>query len=515
MKMQSNKVAVMSTAAGLLVAIGLFIIFSTSNAPPADAALYWFHGVRSNPISVCFVGDAVTSRPDRVQQILTYIKEFEYAANVQFDYWGTCPAPTTQPGGDDYHDGDIRVVISSISVSGTGPVPGNGCPMFNQQGPGGYNGDNDGWGSWSNAPDDLATNRPCLYNLKLGDDPWNDTPYLNHTLHEFGHALGLSHEHQRLDSPCYDPNNDTRVAGSGYMTPYDYDSVMNYKFSTSAGHTCDINGNYDNTGLSTWDKLGLHILYPEENLVAEFVGTTVIRTGDTLSLQSAWKARGANMDFVASNFAWKLNGETYSTTPDLVTTLSTAGDYALELTHDDFLGRSYSYTGVVRVLESEAFDEQIAGPVAASLPLLYPNYFILTFGGTVEPALGTIITVISDTFTDTIVIDYSPQPASDTGGLSDVGLFYDLQATYLSSGQPAQLQPGQTYSISVTYQQEDVLPGVNEAHLALYSWDGGQWVKEETSVVDTEANTVAATPGHFSLWVVLSEWYVYLPMVLK
>jgi hypothetical protein len=153
--------------------------------------------------------------------------------------------------------------------------------------------------------------------------------------------------------------------------------------------------------------------------------------------------------------------------------------------------------------------------VAGSLPLLYPNYFIFVFGGTVEPALGTIITVISDTFTDTIVIDYSPQSASDTGGLSDIGPFYDLQATYLSSGQPAQLQPGQTYSISVTYQQEDVPPGVNEMHLALYSRNDGQWVKEETSVVDTVANTVAATPGHFSLWAVLSERYVYLPMVLK
>ncbi len=515
MKIQPNKIAVLSAAVGLIVVIGLFIAFSTRNAPPANAALYWFHDVQSNPISVCFVGDAVASRPDRVQQILTYIAEFEYAANVQFDYWGTCPASTTLPGVGDYYDGDIRVVIPSTSVSGTGAVPGQGCPMFNQQGAGGYNGDNDGWGSWSNAPDDLATNRPCLYNLKLGDDPWNDTPYLNHTLHEFGHALGLSHEHQRLDATCYDPNNDTRVVGTGYMTPYDVNSVMHYKFSTASGHTCDTDGNYGRAGLSNWDKLALHILYPEDNRVAEFMGTTVIRVGDTLSLQSAWKARGANMDFVASNFAWKLNGGTYSTTPDLITVLNTAGDYALELTHSDFLGRSYSYTGLVRVLEPDAFDEQIAGPVAGSLPLLYPTYFIHTFGGKIEPALGTIVTVISGTFTDTIVIDYSPQSASSTGGLSDVGLFYELQASYLSNGQPAQLQPGQTYSITVAYQQGDVPPEVHKAHLALYSWGGSQWTKEETSEVDAGANTVSATPDHFGLWAVLAEWYVYLPLVSK
>ena len=37
-----------------------------SVAGPANAAVYWFHGVRGNAVSVCFVGDAVTSRPDRV-----------------------------------------------------------------------------------------------------------------------------------------------------------------------------------------------------------------------------------------------------------------------------------------------------------------------------------------------------------------------------------------------------------------------------------------------------------------
>lgn len=58
-----------------------------------------------------------------------------------------------------------------------------------------------GWGSWSNAPNDLATNRANLYNLKLGGEPYGASamPYLNYTLHEFGHALGLSHEPERND----------------------------------------------------------------------------------------------------------------------------------------------------------------------------------------------------------------------------------------------------------------------------------------------------------------------------
>jgi hypothetical protein len=505
----------------LLVVLALLVaVFSTSNAPSVHASLYWFHGVRTSPISVCFVGNALTSRPGRVQQILTYLQEFEYAANIQFNYLGTCPSPTTLPGGGEYYDGDIRVVIPSIDVSGTGPVPGVGCPMFNQLGPGGYNGDNDGWGSWSNAPDDLAANRSCLYNLKLGDDPWNDTPYLNHTLHEFGHALGLAHEHVRLDATCYNPSSDARSTSQGYLTPYDMYSVMHYKFQTSQGHTCDTPGNYGHAGFTELDKLALHILYPEDNRVAEFVGTTVIRAGDTLRLQSAWKARGANMAFVAHSFAWKLNNVTYSTTPDLVIALSTPGEYTLEFSHSDFLGRTYTYTGQVRVLRPAEYDQQIVAPVAASLPLHYPNLFLSTFGGTLDLAPGMAMAIASETFTDTVVVDYVPQAASNaaapTGGLKDVGVFYSLDVHYLSTGKPAQLPAGQTYSVTVAYKQEEVPPLVDESNLGLYFWDEGSWQRDNTSVANANANTVHATPAHFSSWAILAEVHdTYLPVALK
>ena len=55
-----------------------------------------------------------------------------------------------------------------------------------------------------------------------------------------------------------------------------------------------------------------------------------------------------------------------------------------------------------------------------------------------------------------------------------------------------------------------------ESTLALYSWDGNQWVKEPTSVVSEAANTVTATPAHLSLWAVLGETkWVYLPLVMR
>lgn len=163
------------------------------------AGHYWQHNVRSTSVGVCFVGDALTLRPGRVNQVLDYLREFEYAANVRFPPAGVaCPAPTTLPDGTEVYDGDIRVMLPYTNAPWTGAVPGAGCTMF-RDASGNDNGGNDGWGSWSNAPDDLATNRSCLYNLKLGDDGAGGVPYLNHTLHEFGHALGLRHEQERQD----------------------------------------------------------------------------------------------------------------------------------------------------------------------------------------------------------------------------------------------------------------------------------------------------------------------------
>jgi hypothetical protein len=277
-----------------------------------------------------------------------------------------------QSNGNDFFDGDIRVVLRNTTGTkvstwpgeeGTGPVPGKSCPSFLDAN-GKYNSGNDGWGSWSNAPDDLEKNRACLYNLKLGDDPWNATPYLNHTLHEFGHALGLAHEHERDDvdkTSCTEPGYGGG-ATDGHMTPYDRHSVMHYKFAT-----CGINGNYDYTGLSDLDRVALRILYPEDNRLAEYVGTTVRRAGETVVLQSGWKARGANLDFVAKDFRWVVNNRT-SSSPDLIVTLS-VGLYPFQYSYRDFLDRSYSTEGTIEVLSSADYDQLMGATRTAQLPL--------------------------------------------------------------------------------------------------------------------------------------------------
>lgn len=399
-------------------------------ALPAHAALYWDAGVRGPKPTVCFAGDGATAQSARVAQIKESLTQFEHAANIRFTYKSAC---TNQPkDGKDFWLEEIRVVIP-----GTGgdlfnklkPVPGNGCPMLDLS-----------TGGWSNAPSDLDANRPCVFNMHLGDDNFTvqqagdpsggATPFVNHTLHEFGHALGLSHEHERLDADqqwvltflkkiegvdatkaqaIYDAGyrNATWIAGTSvsalqqipgfatfsdalalkdnakkasdagvppyggggtfFMTPYDRLSVMHYTFIGMEGFAP---GNYANTGLSALDRLALHILYPEDARVAELLGRRVLRTGETLDLVAQWEAAGADMTRVAKNFAWKLDGATASTTTRLKRVMPAAGTFRLDLTHADLRDRGYAYTGEVRVLTPSDFARKISARVTTTLPLM-------------------------------------------------------------------------------------------------------------------------------------------------
>jgi hypothetical protein len=354
------------------------LVASLSLAPSSNAisAVYWNAGVRPTPdISVCFVGSALTSRAARVTQVRNYIRNVENTVNIRFNYLGTCPSPTTQANGNDYHDGDIRILIPGVLFDGSGKdiffevinIPGKGCTEKSAPDP-----KNPG-GSWSNPPNDLERLRPCRYNLKLGDDAdAGGTPWLNHTLHEFGHALGLAHEHERNDverdaagNKICTENGYGGSIGFGLMTPYDKQSVMHYKFNS-----CGINGNYDHTGLSDWDRLGLHMLYPEDNRIAEYIGTIAVRTTDSVRLKSAWQARGANINVVARDFAWTINNVLVGTTPDLDIALP-AGTHKFRYQYVGRLGsvRNYSYKGKILVLTPKKYNRLMATLVAVQLPL--------------------------------------------------------------------------------------------------------------------------------------------------
>lgn len=501
---------------GLMLTAVCGFFWLHQQAPSTQAAVYWFAGVQDGPdITVCFAGDAVANRPARVREVITHIQELEYAANIRFMTMANtrasdeikpgrnlttlaCPPPT-QNGNVQSYAGDIRVALygAGLPMDPPGMVPGAGCPQPLVD------------GSWSNPPIDLEDHRSCQYNLKLGDDGENGLPYLNHTLHEFGHALGLAHEHQRTDANagCTEKGYGTGLSG-GFLTPYDRDSVMHYKFNS-----CGINGNYDYTGLSAWDRLALHILYPEDNQVAEFVGTTVIRESQLLSLQSAWLARGANLNFAASNFVWHINGNPYLG-PTLEIDLG-VGEYILEFSYQDFLKRDYYYSGPVRVLAEDDFNAQVVAPIMTNLPLIYPNFFY-EYTADLNLQLDENVSIFfpAGLFASDVVIDYARQPPLEVS-MQHIGLFYDLAATDIESGEPAEMAPGQTYSVTIQYDDTAVPIPFNESDLALYYWDGDNWVLEASSQLDTVANRLTATPNHFSSWAVLARNPTYLPVITR
>jgi hypothetical protein len=307
------------------------------------------------------------------------------------------------------------------------------------------------------------------------------------------------------------------------MTPYDKDSVMHYQFKPEETPFCEqIGSNYSHSGFTAYDRLALQILYPEDNRVAAFVGTTVLPVGESLELKSAWLVRGANINVVAGNFNWQINGVTRSTSSTLTYDLPGAGEYALEFSYDDLLGRPYTYSGVVRVLEPEDFAAQIVAPLTTQLPMLYPNYvYIPTIDATLQPAENVTISLPTGLFSDTVVIDYQSLPHVATQGKADVGIFYELQATYLETGQPAQILPGKTYTVEATYADSAVSPQTNEADLGFYFWDPASnpgppnWEPVPGSLVDVNANQVTVTTNHFSIWAVLDKNKLYLPFVRR
>ena len=164
-----------------------------------------------------------------------------------------------------------------------------------------------------------------------------------------------------------------------------------------------------------------------------------------------------------------------------------------------------------------------AAEEAARLVILWRTFpasaIITNSGGSINvSADGTNYLFPAGIFTSTTSVTHWARFAGNVpsaGHLTSIGHVFDLTAVYLSNGQPAQPAPGHVYTITIPYSDTDKGPAI-ENTLALYWWNGGQWMKETSSVIDTVGNTISATPNHFSLWAVLGETRrIYLPLILK
>jgi hypothetical protein len=95
---------------------------------------------------------------------------------------------------------------------------------------------------------------------------------------------------------------------------------------------------------------------------------------------------------------------------------------------------------------------------------------------------------------------YTPNAPPLPSGAQATGHTFDVFARSSATDQPVTtLGSGQSYTLTVSYTPAE-LGGLAETTLRLYYWDGSSWVIEPSSVVDTAAHTVTATPNHFSLW---------------
>lgn len=129
----------------------------------------------------------------------------------------------------------------------------------------------------------------------------------------------------------------------------------------------------------------------------------------------------------------------------------------------------------------------------------------------------THLTFPGGAFTGTVTLTYRQLwQDQDVGERVGLGHTFELSAISSTTGQPAQLAPGQTFDLSVQYTDAEKGSAIEET-IALYYWDGKQWVKEPSSVVDPAGHTVTARPDHWAtLWAVLGETRrMFLPAILK
>jgi len=116
---------------------------------------------------------------------------------------------------------------------------------------------------------------------------------------------------------------------------------MNYTIPGCPGYV----GNYSQNGLGELKKISLHFMYPENQRVAEFIGRTLIATGEMTVLRGLWEVRGAafTVHQMITNYVWLDQAAgVLSTAPYVALSYLTPGKHNLTLIYVDYLGRAFA-----------------------------------------------------------------------------------------------------------------------------------------------------------------------------
>ena len=120
-------------------------------------------------------------------------------------------------------------------------------------------------------------------------------------------------------------------------------------------------------------------------------------------------------------------------------------------------------------------------------------------GGDITSLDGLVeVQFAAGAFANPVGIFLRPQVGQPTGSLLDIDRYFEVGVASRTSSQGGE-NPAQASIIQVQYRNHEIV-GLYEASLGLYWWNGSQWVKEQSSVVNTATNTVsccADPPGSF------------------
>ena len=137
-------------------------------------------------------------------------------------------------------------------------------------------------------------------------------------------------------------------------------------------------------------------------------------------------------------------------------------------------------------------------------------------GGTLVSADGstTVVFPPGAVLQDTVVTLTALAP-SPTDNLVGIGHFFDLTATASQRSAAPLAAFEKPYVLTVNYTSAE-LGMAMEATLGVYWWDGGRWILEPSSSVNSAANQVTAMPDHMPPFAVLGETSrVYLPLIVR
>jgi hypothetical protein len=206
---------------------GLLGCVAPANESENTAPLFSISGNQLWPggkVPVCFDASYPTAKTDLIKQLVagSWGRAAEGASSLRFTGWGVCPTN---------RNGMVVVVLDTSEDMKTRDIEG------------------------------YSASAPTV--ITAGDNYgfyWNDLWYRTGVVHEFGHALGFTHELDRYDTG--DKNtaacgNGSFVSGNTYGTPYDPDSIMNATYPREP----DCQPLLRDT-LSFWDVVGLRNAYP-------------------------------------------------------------------------------------------------------------------------------------------------------------------------------------------------------------------------------------------------------------